>query len=115
MSTQNIGLAELVSHRREQLGMSLRDVEAASEGLVSKTHLGAIERGEYPSQRGDRVLRGLSLALELPIETVYKAAGRSAKKMPPFVLPEKAQQLNVRERKVVLAMIDALLLARDGR
>lgn len=107
-------LATLVADRREQLGVSLREVADASGGLVSKTHVSAVERDELhvPS---DRVLRGLALALDLPVETVFSAAGRSAKVLPPFKVPDRAQRLNVRERRLVLELIDTLLAAHEAR
>lgn len=108
----SLTLAELVTKRREQLGLSLRGVADASGGLVSKTNVGAIERGDY-QVTGDRVLRGLALALELSVDEVTAAAGRQWRRLQPFTLPEKADRLNARERKLVLSLIDTLLAAHD--
>lgn len=104
-------LAELVAERREQLGMSLRGAAEASGGLVSKTHLAAIETGETTAV-SDRMLRGIALALELPLGRVREAAGvRPA--LRPFSCPERADRLNARERRLVISLIDTLLAARE--
>lgn len=105
-------LPDLVADRREQLGLSLRQVADASGGLVSKTHIAAVERGDLvvPS---DRILRGLALALSLDVKTVFNAAQRSLRELPPFTLPEKASRLNARERRLVLSLVDTLLAAHD--
>lgn len=107
-------LSELVEARREELGLSFAALAAASGGLVSKSHAAAIEAGDLhvPSER---VLRGLALALDLPVDRVFTAAGRQYQKqdLGRFTLPEKADRLNARERKLVLSLIETLLAAHD--
>jgi transcriptional regulator with XRE-family HTH domain len=107
-------LAELLANRREQLGMSTRDVADSSAGLVSKTTVAAIESGTMRVV-SDRVLDGLAIALDLTPSRVYSAAHRRQQQLPPFTVPDRADRLNARERKLVLSLIDTLLAARDQR
>lgn len=106
-----MNLAEVVRDRREQLGLTLRDAAAQSGGLVSSTTLHAIERGDA-GVSSERVIQGIATALDLSESKVRRAAGLSAQTLPPLELPDRAQLLNARERKLVLQLIDTLLAAR---
>lgn len=59
-------LAELVAQARADQGMSLRDVERASGGLVGHNSVALIETGRR-AQPGPKTLAGLSQALNLPL------------------------------------------------
>lgn len=108
----SLTLAELVAARRAELGLSLRQVAEKSQGLTSPSHIGYIEQGNVVDV-SDRVLTGLSVALDLPVGQVRRAAGLQPSEPRPFVVPERAGRLNARERKLVLALIDTLLAAHD--
>lgn len=90
----------------------MREVADKSGGLLSKTHVAAIERGDTVRVT-DRTLAGLSMALGVSAAKLRVAAGLSARVLPPFQLPARADRLSLRERKVVLAMIDVLLAAHE--
>lgn len=107
----NLSLSELVRDRREQLGLTLREAAAASGGLISSTTLHAIEQGDS-QPASPRIIAGIAVALELPEAKVRRAAGLSAKTLPPFKVPERANLLNQRERRLVLQLIETLLAAR---
>lgn len=106
-------LAALVTSRRAELGLSLRQVATKSQGLVSPSHIGYLERGHLDRAISDRVLTGLSVALDLPLADLRRAAGLSGRQLPPFEVPERANRLNTRERKLVLNLIDTLLAAHE--
>lgn len=110
MTTQP--LSALVADARAHAGLSLRQVAEASGGLLSKTHVAAIERGDTVRVT-DRTLAGLAMALGLSAAKLRAAAGLSSRVLPPFEVPSRANRLSLRERKVVLAVIDALLAAHE--
>lgn len=105
-------LPELVAARRRELGLSYRDVSAGSGGLVSYSRVATIEAGEV-SEISDRVLEGLAAGLDLSLSRVRRAAGVPVRDRP-FEIPARANRLNARERRLVLALIDTLLAAHDG-
>lgn len=104
-------LAELVSARRHELGLSLRQAAERSGGLISHGHLGGIESDAVQRTPSDRVLRGISAALDIPITELRRAAGVPPRQTP-FTLPDRARQLSAKERRLVLQLVDALLDAR---
>lgn len=107
-------LADLITAHREKHGLSIRQAAERSDGRVSPSRLSAIENGAIPTE--DRILEGIAVALDLPLSKVRTAAGRDrAAPLPPFVLPERANRLNARERKTVLTVVDTLLAARQNR
>lgn len=106
-----LSLGELVARRRAELGMSLRDVDEATGGVVSYSTVHEMEQGKRTAF-GDDKLDAIAVALGLPKATVRESAGRPAKRGTPFVLPDRASELTPKERKVVRAMVDALLDAK---
>jgi transcriptional regulator with XRE-family HTH domain len=108
-------LADLVARRRAELGMSTRAVERASGGLVRHSSVGEIERG-MRSRPGERTLQGLARALRLPERQLREAARLGGGPVGrPFVLPDRADRLTARERRLVLELVEVLLAAREGR
>lgn len=107
-------LASLVTERRAELGISLREAADRSGGLVSKSQIAAIERGETTTVT-DKTVRGLALALDVPVPRVWAAAGVRPSRLRPFEVPERANRLNARERRLVLTLIDTLLAAHEER
>lgn len=91
--------------------MTVRQVADASGGLISPTHVSAIERGSTSNVR-DTTLDGLVVALGISDTAIRRAVGFTRNTMGPFKLPARADRLNERERKVVLALIDTILAAK---
>lgn len=110
--TRQETLQDLVADRRAELGLSLRQAAEKSGGRVSHSTFGAIEHGQR-TRVDDTTIEGLAEALSVPLGRVRRAAGLSERQLPPFVLPARADRLNARERRVVLAMIETLLAARE--
>jgi transcriptional regulator with XRE-family HTH domain len=109
---QPTSLADLVRDARTDRKMSLRDVETASGGTVGFSQVSRIEQGQHASVK-QRTLVGLSTALGIPMEKL-RAANGDPVKVPkePFVLPERASLLPMKDRRLVLALVDGLLAAR---
>jgi transcriptional regulator with XRE-family HTH domain len=108
-------LAELVRDARSDADMSLRDVEKASGGTVTYSQVSRIELGHHTTVK-PRALVGLSTALGIPMEKLRAANGDPANvPKEPFVLPERASLLPMKDRRLVLALVDGLLSARRGQ
>lgn len=69
-----IQLGKVVTRRRQVLGLSSQESLAAAVGL-HRTYIGAIERGERNISLENLVL--LSIALEMPLSELLKAAERA--------------------------------------
>lgn len=104
-------LPELIRRRREQLGVSLREAAERSDGMISHSRLGEIEGGGLGAI-SDRLLEGIARGLDLHLSAVRAAAGVPPR-VRPFVVPDRANRLNPRERRLVLELIDTLLAARE--
>ena len=110
-------LAELVRDQRERLGVSLRQVDADTERLgrrVSYSTLNDLEMGQRTTFP-DETLAVIARALHIPVTQIRRAAGRPDRAPRPFVLPQRAAELSGKERQVVVAVVEALLAAKDGR
>lgn len=112
------GLPELVAAERKRRRMTVRAVAAAAgtdgqgRALLSSTTVSDIERGRR-TQVTPRALEGLSVALGVPITRLREASGNTGRvPSAPFVLPDRANLLTAKERRLVLAMVDGLLEAR---
>jgi transcriptional regulator with XRE-family HTH domain len=108
--TDTESLADLVARVRADKGLSLRQVADASGGLISHTRVQAIEDGN-DARVSDRVLRGLAAGLGISLKSLRTAAGFSDPTARPFTIPERANRLTQRERRLILEMIDTLLEA----
>lgn len=108
-------LATLVRDTRAERGLSVRDVADRSGGALSSTTVHEIEKG-VRTNPGPTVLRGLAKALTVPIGAVRAAAGHTGP-VPAgrFELPDRADELTAKERRLVVAVVDAILAARRGR
>ena len=58
-------------------------------------------------------LTALSKTLGIPISKLRAANGSEATVRAPFVLPERASELNAAERRLIVNMVGALLAARE--
>lgn len=110
-------LRSLVERRLRELGdrtgpMSVRAAADRSRGQVSYETLRLIAVGQHSGKISPQVAEGLSLALDVPVSSIYQAAGRP-RPQGRFDLPERADALNARERKAVLSVIDAILAAHE--
>lgn len=110
-------LQDLLLTRLAELGdakgpMSAREAARRANGLVSYESMRHIGRGIHSGAITDRVAEGLSLALQVPLERVYRAAGTP---MPGerWELPARASRLDPAERRLVEDVINGLLAARD--
>jgi transcriptional regulator with XRE-family HTH domain len=66
----------LLRDLRKKSGMSLREVEAATEGVVSNAYLWQLEQGTR-SEPGPRYLTSLARAYGAAVEQLFEAAGYS--------------------------------------
>lgn len=115
-------LQDLVNERLAALGdgrrpLSQRDAAARSNGQVSHEIIGQLSRGSHSGKLTDRVVAGLALALDVPRSDILRAMDRQRYVgQTPFVAPDRWQRLTHSQRKVVLAVGDALLSAyEEGR
>jgi hypothetical protein len=108
-------VADLVQAAMTRKGVSTRDVATATDGRLSHSQVARILRGSAGACRPE-TLRALSDTLTIPITRLRKANGAWTGRVPsPFTLPERANELNVAERRVVVNMIGALLAAHDSQ
>lgn len=103
-------LADLINRRLDEMGVSLR---TACKGHINVSTLGAYSAGS-DSRPSTDTMRAIAKAIKVPVRRVEVAAG-----CPPmrdhFELPKDADRLSARERRAVLAVVDALLAAHyDG-
>lgn len=111
-------LSALIRKRLTHLGYSYRyatDPHRVGDLITSGT-LHRYADPQNTSLPDERTMEGIAAAIEVPIEDVWKAVGRPVHNLGPFVLPERAAGLTQKERRAVLAIVDALLAAkqRDG-
>jgi transcriptional regulator with XRE-family HTH domain len=110
-------LQRLVLDELARQNISRTRAAARSGGLVSMSTLAAIARGEYNvSTIKDSTIRGIALALDVPIRTVMEAA-EVARAAPAeeFRLPDKARRLSPKSRQAILAMVNALVAQEDAQ
>ncbi len=67
-------LAELLRDLRRRRGLSLREVERATEGVVSNVYLSQLETGRR-SDPNPRVLVALAKAYGIPTRSLFERAG----------------------------------------
>jgi transcriptional regulator with XRE-family HTH domain len=104
-----LALAQLVRTRREELGLSYRGLDRLS-GVAYST-IANIESGKT-RRPDDRILNGLAVGLDLPVSRLRQAVDVPTGQ-PDFRLPAKAKNLSAKQRKAVLALIEALLEERE--
>lgn len=103
-------MQELVANRLAELDLSYRRAAAKAGGLVSHSTLNQIVLGRVQFEnRQEEVLRGIALAIDVPLSKVLEAAGEPPKLPTEFRLPKKANKLTPKQRKAILTMLDALL------
>lgn len=108
-------LATLLREAIDSKGWSLREIEHESEkqgSRVSFSTVSKILKGSY--KPGERILQGLSRALDIPIERLRAAAG-TAEPGTPFRLPDYASRLSPEERSAVEHLVRVMVDAKDNR
>ena len=106
-------VADLVRAALDRKNLSIRDAAARTDGRLSHSQIARILRGQS-AQCQPGTLRALSDALNIPITKLRKANGHQPRVPTLFKLPERANELNIAERRVVVNMIGALLAAHDS-
>jgi hypothetical protein len=101
-------LQRLVADRLAELNRSYREAARQSGGLVSHGTLQKIATGQHSGNLEESTLRGIALAIDVPISQAREAAG-TRDDFGDFQLPERASKLRPKQRKALLAMMDALL------
>ncbi|GAA0897952.1 helix-turn-helix transcriptional regulator [Pseudonocardia zijingensis] len=104
-------LPEYLRQRMDELGISSIRALAARTGVAPETARRLLTRSKTPDEQ---TLRKIAEGLPAPIQRLRELAGRPPGAATPFVLPPVADQLNERERDVILQMVFALLDA-SGR
>jgi hypothetical protein len=100
---------DFVVRRRAVLSLSLRQVSAASGGLISRGTLSAIERGVHSYQFSDRCIRGLAVGLDVDEARVRELVGAPREHPGRFTLAAKAALLSPTSQRALQAMADHLL------
>lgn len=97
-------------NRLAELDLSYRRAADRSGGLVGYATLNNIVLGvRQPVHYNEDTLRGISLALDVPLSRVREAAGEVPKTPTEFRLPKRASRLSPKQRRAILSMVDALL------
>lgn len=112
-------LQQLVERRLKELGdhrgpMATRRAASRSEGKISYETLRLLKLGRHSGAIALETAEGLSLALDLPLQTILEVAGQRIPQGP-FELPKRADTLTKSERAVVLSVIDAILDAAEQK
>lgn len=106
--TVSTSLQRLVADRLAELDRSYREAARQSGGLVSHGTLQKIATGQHSGRIEESTLRGIALAVDVPISVAREAAG-TRDDFGDFQLPERASKLRPKQRKALLALMDALL------
>lgn len=107
-------MQKLVTERLQALGLSYRAAASRANGLLSHTTVQRIANGDSAGSWSTKTLRGLSLALDVPLSEVEKVAGVPAEGTK-FRVPAEWDRLTPTERATVQAVASALLKAHKGR
>lgn len=108
-------LRRLIQGQMEKQGLSYREAAGRAKGLISYAHLSVIVNGGHSGEINDKTLTGIALAIDVPVSRVRKAYGTTATEPISFGLPDKAKHLSPKQRKAVLAMVDAFLDGKNGK
>jgi len=92
-----------------------RPLARRSGGMVSVSTLNSIATGRHSGRVSASSLRGIARATGEPVADVAALVGvELSDEMPRFVLPRRADRLTHRQRRVVLAVVDAILMAAEA-
>jgi hypothetical protein len=107
-------LARLIYDASHEAG-GYRGLARRSGGLVSVSTLNNIATGRHTGRLTDQSIRGIALAIGMPAREVARVVGADlTDELPAFVLPKRANRLSQPQRRVVVAVIDAILSAGES-
>lgn len=106
-------LNELVRTEMAKKGLTYREAAARSGGMVNSANLNKIATGRYHHKITDETLRGIALAIGVPLSRVRKEAGKQPSEPPAFEVPVEARYLTPAQRRAVLAVISSMLSSRE--
>ena len=114
---KSLTLQRLILDTLAEQDLSYRAAAERSRGMVTHTTLNTLANGRRdPKTLTDQSIAGIALALGVSEREVRKAIGLSRTEPPTvFKLPAKANRLTPKQRKVILATIDAFLSESDER
>lgn len=99
-------LGAFIRKARQDVSMSLRDVEEATEKEVSNGYLSQIESGKI-TQPSPRVLHALSQALSIEYEALMQRAG--------YLLPTAKRARGLKHRRAATFAIDNLTADEESQ
>lgn len=105
-------LSRLIDTTCRDLDLSSRQVAERSNGDISPAAVANYRRGIHSAAPTDRILRGLSLALGIPLRQLQRAAGVK-ESVGQWAPPPEAHQLDRKQRRMVEAMIKMLVAVPD--
>lgn len=103
-------LSDLLNDSNDEQ-LSARRIQALAENagvVVSNTSISKYLRGE-PESPSENVLEAFSAVLKIPMTVLREAASAPPGEPEPFILPERANRLNARQRELILHTIRVLL------
>jgi hypothetical protein len=106
-------LRELVLRRLAELGtpgspMSAREAARRAHNAVSFDTIYLIANGKHSGRIKTKVAEGLAAALDVPVAEVYEAAGMP-RPQGRWILPERFDQLDIPQRRLIEELCAALL------
>jgi transcriptional regulator with XRE-family HTH domain len=109
-----VELQRLVRDAADGVG-GFRSLARRSGGLVSVSTLNSIATGRHSGRVSASSLRGIARATGRPPADVAALVGvELSEELPRFVLPRRADRLTHPQRRVVLAVVDAILTAAEA-
>lgn len=104
--TQFSALGAFIKKSRQDVSMSLRDVEVATNSEVSNSYLSQLESGKI-AKPSPHVLYSLSRALRVNYETLMQRAG--------YILPNAARPDTGKQRRGTTFVIDNLTADEEAQ
>ena len=102
----SVALGAFIRKARQDVSMSLRDVEAATDKEVSNGYLSQIESGKI-TQPSPRVLHALSRALSVDYEALMQRAG--------YLLPTAKRAKRLKHGRAATFAIDNLTADEESQ
>lgn len=106
VALQSTGLGAFIRKARQDVSMSLRDVEEATDKEVSNGYLSQIESGKI-AQPSPHVLHALSQALSVDYEALMQRAG--------YLLPTATRAKGLKHARAATFTIDNLTADEESQ